>query len=92
MGMLGSWQCETCGKQHMALAGKCGRCGVRKGTADDGSVKQFVATYATLRSAHDFNRDAQKLARSGWRVASQASAQIGTGHNITQITVTYARD
>lgn len=93
MSILGGWTCGTCGKGNTALALRtCARCGLSRSSADDPSVKQFTAVYATLRSAHDFRREAAELARRGWRVVGQSSTPIGMGHNITQITVTYARD
>lgn len=92
MSILGGWTCGTCGKGNTPLRASCGRCGARKSAADDPGIKQFVATYATLRSAHDFRKEAQELARRGWRVVGQSSTPIGMGHNITQLTVTYVRE
>lgn len=108
------WTCAACGKQHIsANLTACPQCHAARGeTVAPPPVpveepKQLVRVYNKGDVAKAFAKDAEQLARQGWRVQSQTAGgqtsnvgkallfgplALAAGRKLKEMTVVYVRD
>lgn len=110
MDSLKPWTCAACGKQYIpGNKTECPQCHAKRGetVAPPKAAEQLVRVYNKGDVGKEFQHDAAKLAKQGWRVQSQTAGGqtsnvgkvlafgvlgLAAGRKVKEITVVYVRD